>query len=479
VCRPANGDCDVAESCTGTTAACPADGFAPSTTTCRPSIGPCDVAEQCTGTAPNCPADSVSGAFVECRAAAGSCDVAESCDGSSDACPPDQLEPATTVCRPAGGDCDLAESCTGSSADCPADAFAPATTVCRPPAGAFDVAESCPGTGPSCPADQKSSGVCRAAAGTCDVAESCDGASNDCPPDSFVPVGTTCRAASGFCDVAEVCTGIGAACPPDVTLPDGTACNDANVCTAPDTCQAGACTGAPQPGTCVDHYLSYKIKPTTPFTLVPNVHLVDQFEDIHVDVIKVRNLCTPVDKNGEGVIDDGTHLASYTFKPVPGTPKFIRRTNVRIDNQLGTLFVDAYKRDLLLVPTNKSLTGPTTPPDNTAIGVDHYKCYKVKTSAGTPRFSPTTVGVADQFTAPAKSFVLKKIKHLCTPVDKNGEGLKNADAHLACYQAKPASGQPKHQRRLGVNIANQFGSLVLGTIKESELCVPSIKTLTP
>ena len=75
-----------------------------------------------------------------------------------------------------------------------------------------------------------------------------------------------------------------------------------------------------------------------------------------------------------------------------------------------------------------------------------------------------------------KVFALKKIKHVCTPVDKNGEGIKTAVAHLACYQAKPASGQPKHVRRTGVNVNDQLGALVVGTIKESELCIPSLKT---
>ena len=132
-----------------------------------------------------------------------------------------------------------------------------------------------------------------------------------------------------------------------------------------------------------------------------------------------------------------------------------------------------------MVPANKNLSGPTTPPDNNAINVDHYKCYKVKISAGQPKFVPATVNVADQFNSPAKTFTLKKIKHLCTPVDKNGEGIKNSDVHLACYQVKVGSGQPKHVRRTGVNTNGQLGSIVLSTLKESELCVPSLKTVGP
>jgi hypothetical protein len=60
-------------------------------------------------------------------------------------------------------------------------------------------------------------------------------------------------------------------------------------------------------------------------------------------------------------------------------------------------------------------------------------------------------------------------------VDKEGEGIKNDAAHLMCYQAKPAEGQPKHVKVLGIHVNNQFGAEQLDTIKEEELCVPSEK----
>ena len=120
-----------------------------------------------------------------------------------------------------------------------------------------------------------------------------------------------------------------------------------------------------------------------------------------------------------------------------------------------------------------------SPPDNNSINVDHYKCYKAKTSAGAPRFTAQTISFTDQFTSPAKTLVLKKLKHVCTPVSYQGEAIKNSDAHLACYQGKPAPGQPRHVRRNGVTTANDLGTLVLGTVKESEFCIPSIATVLP
>ena len=209
----------------------------------------------------------------------------------------------------------------------------------------------------------------------------------------------------------------------------------------------------------------------------PLILVVDDFEDIIANAPKVKHLCTPANKNGEGVLDDVTHLESYSLKAIGGTPPFAHKTQIQVDNQLGTLFVDAIKRDSLLVPTNKSLSGPATAPDNGAINVDHYKCYKVKVSPGAPKFEPTTVDVTDQFIATPKTFTLKKLKRLCNAVDKNGEGIKNAGVHLACYQAKAVPGQAKHVKTSGVNTANQFGSGVLGTVKETEVCIPSITTV--
>src|SRR5439155_18344256 len=116
------------------------------------------------GTDPDCPADAKS--TDVCRPAAGDCDVAESCDGTSDDCPPDSVAGAFLECRPSAGACDAAENCTGTAVDCPVDTFQPSTVECRSSAGACDTAESCTGSSADCPADAKSSGVCRPVAGS-------------------------------------------------------------------------------------------------------------------------------------------------------------------------------------------------------------------------------------------------------------------------------------------------------------------------
>ncbi|MFH0901879.1 MAG: sulfatase-like hydrolase/transferase [Pseudomonadota bacterium] len=56
-----------------------------------------------------------------CRLALGSCDVAETCDGTSTACPEDHFLSDTTECTTSVGECDPVERCSGASAFCPAD----------------------------------------------------------------------------------------------------------------------------------------------------------------------------------------------------------------------------------------------------------------------------------------------------------------------------------------------------------------------
>jgi RHS repeat-associated protein len=268
VCRGSVGDCDVAETCSGTSAACPADGFAPSTQTCRGSAGDCDVAEQCTGTSAACPADTLVPAGTTCRGAADECDVAEACTGTSAICPMDGFKnngtacgddgnPCTAdvcggtsascqhpagnagmVCRGSAGDCDVAEACDGSSTACPPNGFAPPTQTCRGSAGDCDVAEQCTGSSAACPPNgfAPPTQTCRGSAGDCDVAEQCTGSSATCPPNGFAPPTQTCRGSAGECDLAEACTGTSATCPPNAFKSSGTACSDdGNLCTA-DVC---------------------------------------------------------------------------------------------------------------------------------------------------------------------------------------------------------------------------------------------------
>ena len=286
ICRPSAGQCDVAESCTGTSNDCPADGFQPATTTCTGTSngGACDGTDSCDG-AGHC-VDGFKPSTTICRASTGPCDVAESCTGTSGACPPDGFKPSGTACGdPSSGQCDNPDTCDGSgncqsnhAADgtncgdagsactnqdtclggvCHDNGFKPSTTVCRPSTGQCDVAETCTGTSGVCPPDgfQPSTTTCTGTSngGACDGTDSCDGAGH-CV-DGFKPSTTVCRPSTGQCDVAESCTGTSGACPPDRFQPSTTTCtgtSNGGVCDGTDSCDgAGHCVDGFKPSTTV------------------------------------------------------------------------------------------------------------------------------------------------------------------------------------------------------------------------------------
>jgi len=267
-------------------------------------------------------------------------------------------------------------------------------------------------------------------------------------------------------------------------------------------------TRTPPPGL-VDHYRCYTVKTAkgaAKFEPIPDVRLVDDFEDRLAEVQRPRTLCAPADKNDEGIIDPATHLEQYRIKPAK-MPRHIPRTALRIDNQLGTVFLDTARPEEIFVPTAKNLATVAAPPDPAQHNVDHYECYKVKPTRGTPPFpAGLEVTVEDQFTTPAKRYALRKPTRLCTPVETNGEPRRN-DQDLLCYttrlakkrctEAAPANpgasckrepdcggtqrvtafcvAQARFAKVTNVHTANQFGSERLDVANEAELCVPSVR----
>src|SRR5207247_7024520 len=153
--RAAANEGDLADSCTGSSAACPADAVKAAGTACTDDGNVCTT-DVCNGTsgAPAC-THPAGNAGTVCRAAAGECDLAESCDGSSTACPTDVFKASGTTCTDDGNAC-TTDVCNGTSATCTHPA-GNAGAVCRAAAGECDVAESCTGTSTTCPADAKQS----------------------------------------------------------------------------------------------------------------------------------------------------------------------------------------------------------------------------------------------------------------------------------------------------------------------------------
>jgi hypothetical protein len=176
-----------------------------------------------------------------------------------------------------------------------------------------------------------------------------------------------------------------------------------------------------------------------------------------------HRLCAPADKNGGGIVDPVQHLLGYTLL---GSP-FTKQTNLSIANQFGTIKLDLTRRDLLMVPTAKSLT--VTPPVLPPPTIDHFDCYRTKRAQGAPKFVKTTVTVTDQFETVDLKLVLPL--RLCVPANKNGED-PTAPSHpnlLLCYKTKSG-------RFNGVvaHLNNQFGPDDATLIHRRELCVPSV-----
>lgn len=225
-----------------------------------------------------------------------------------------------------------------------------------------------------------------------------------------------------------------------------------------------------------DHFVLYDVKTTKGTAKFENltVTLADQFEAGDFEVKKPVSLGNPADKNGEGITDPDTHLVGYMIKPLKGQPAHIPVIGIRVVNQFGEIFLDTKKPDRLLVPSAKDLDNPVAALVDPE--AEHFKCYKVKVTEGTPNFEERVVLLSDQFVPPTQ-FTVKKPERLCNPVNKNGEGIANDVTHLLCYKVKQLKEAGKFEKITGIHINNQFGALQLDAKKPKELCVPSTKEL--
>src|SRR5437899_4587907 len=94
---------DVGENCPGNSATCPADSVKAAGTACTDDGNVCTTDQCNGSVAsPTC-VHNPGNAGTTCRATAGACDVAETCTGTSSTCPADGFASSSTVCRGAAG----------------------------------------------------------------------------------------------------------------------------------------------------------------------------------------------------------------------------------------------------------------------------------------------------------------------------------------------------------------------------------------
>jgi cysteine-rich repeat protein len=281
--------------------------------------------------------------------------------------------------------------------------------------------------------------------------ETCDPPGSDPPP----PGGNLCRTDCTYCGDGVTQTQNGEQCD-DANNVDNDGCH--NDCTLGPTPTPTATPAEPP----LDHFQCYEM-PREPFQEITGVSLVDHLGPSTVDVIRPKRLCSPASKNGEdpSAPDHPDYLTGY--KIVQRT-SFIKRRDITVSNQFGTVVIDIVRPEFLFVPSAVSLSAP--PPPLAGPAVDHFKCYRaVRAKTRIPN-----VIVDDPFGT--FGVAVKKPVRVCLAVDKNGEGILDATAQLLCYKIRQVS-QPVFRGFAPVFENNQFEETTTSVDHIRDLCVPS------
>jgi hypothetical protein len=287
----------------------------------------CDIAEQCTGTSAACPADALYGISHTCRAAADDCDVAEACTGVSTTCPLDLKAPDGAPCDD-GNSCTVSDTCqsavcTGTPSGTPrcGDHYlcykAQANTLAASPTPHLvdeweDVIASALRPRTLCtPASQDGSLT------SDDTTHLVTYSFRQSLRHTRRTVSTTDQ--FGTLSLTTI--------KPDTLLVP----SNKNLTTTPSAPDENSIN--------VNHYKCYKVKITSGTAKFPKGvqgTVADQFNAPPkvFTVRKPKHLCNPVSTNGEAEKDPTAHLVCYQVKGAAGQPRHVRRS-VFTNNQFG------------------------------------------------------------------------------------------------------------------------------------------------
>jgi hypothetical protein len=260
-----------------------------------------------------------------------------------------------------------------------------------------------------------------------------------------------------LCQPGEVCT------PDCECLPVATTTSSTTVVVTTLTTTTAPTTTTTEP----NHFQCYEIK-RSPAVNISGVSIQDQFGTSTATLVRAKRLCAPTNKEGEDPTapSDPDHLKGYD-----NPHSRAKVVNQVITNQFGSITLDVTKPKFLLVPSAKGLVG--NPPPLVGPTSDHFQCYRVKRSRGTPRFQKIFgVSAQDQFGPYTVDLV--RPRWLCAPANKNNEDptAPTHPSHLLCYKTKT---QRFTERT--VFTTDQFGSAPAQLLKRWELCVPSLKNV--
>jgi hypothetical protein len=132
------------------------------------------------------------------------------------------------------------------------------------------------------------------------------------------------------------------------------------------------------------------------------------------------------------------------------------------------IVTDTFAGPRTTIIDNTNVNGTLYQYEEASFYVDHYTCYDAQEVT---RFQQRNVTLDDQF-GPPDTMKVRKPTSLCTPVDKNGEGINFAPFHLVCYDV-----DENDSANVIVEVTNQFGEQKLRVKNRQTLCVPSTKEI--
>jgi hypothetical protein len=276
---------------------------------------------------------------------------------------------------------------------------------------------------------------------------------------------------------------------------------------------------------CLDPFVLYK---TTRSSAAPRFHgfapvdVTDAFRSAAFKVLKMEHLGSPAGLDGLAANDPSTHLHAYRIREDRGEESFARRSDVRVRNRCGTVFLDVQRPTSVLLPTALGAGVPAAATTENDHDLDTYVCYKVKTLQRLANGDPVEgvrdgiqVAVVDALNGGTpRRYDLKSATRLCRPAALDGAPVFTAGPdqdeptaltpatvrhpaqNLLCYGATLArryiaqdgcgpadpddSGvaldprQPRHARRDDLHTRDGFGTAVSESSKEKEVCLPAI-----